>query len=349
MTNFAPIGRPVPVIHDRSDRAALMNEIVANPIPVLLKSYVSDWPAVQASRTNTQKIMDYIKGFDNGVPAVALLGEPDIKGEFFFKGTTHNTNFSQGHVAISKALDRLADQARLDHPYAVYLQSAGIAEHLPGFDVANRLDLVPDGIKPRIWIGNALRVQPHFDLYQNFACLAAGRRRFTLFPPEDINQLYPAPLDLTLAGAPMSMADIENPDFETYPRLKAALAHAQFADLEPGDVLYIPYGWWHHVRSFETFNVLVNYWWNDSQSSNGQAYEALFHAAIACQGMSLGQRVVWRNLFDYFVFTEAQSALAHLPEHDRGLLGEVQRGDMDAAKRALIESMQQKWKMETKS
>lgn len=74
--------------------------------------------------------------------------------------------------------------------------------------------------------------------------IATGRRRFTLFPPQQrVNLyvgLYVGPFDKTVAGVPVSMAPIENPDFDRFPRLREALDHAQVAELEPGDGLYIP-------------------------------------------------------------------------------------------------------------
>ena len=69
------------------------------------------------------------------------------------------------------------------------------------------------------------------------------------------------PLDFTLAGQPVSMVQLDEPDFARYPKFREALAAGCTADLEPGDALYIPYMWWHHVRMTGPFNVLVNFWW----------------------------------------------------------------------------------------
>ena len=66
---------------------------------------------------------------------------------------------------------------------------------------------------------------------------------------------------IRMAGPPSSMVDPEAPDLERYPRFAEALAHAQVAELEPGDAIFIPAIWWHHVRAFDRLNVLVNYWW----------------------------------------------------------------------------------------
>jgi hypothetical protein len=40
---------------------------------------------------------------------------------------------------------------------------------------------------------------------------------------------------------------------------------AQEVELVPGDALFIPRDWYHHVEALERFNVLVNYWWDSSK------------------------------------------------------------------------------------
>ena len=103
------------------------------------------------------------------------------------------------------------------------VQSERIADLLPGFIAANPMPLVPD-VAPRIWIGNRIRVAPHYDLKENVAVCVAGRRRFTLFPPHAVSALYPGPLELTPAGTPVSMVDLAEPDLTAHPRFPEALA-----------------------------------------------------------------------------------------------------------------------------
>jgi hypothetical protein len=181
------------------------------------------------------------------------------------------------------------------------------------------MPLLDAGVEPRVWIGNAVKVNTHLDLACNIACVAGGRRRFTLFPPEQLANLYIAPLDFTPSGAPVSLVQLTDADHARFPRHAEALRHAWQAELGPGDALYIPFGWWHHVESLAPFNVLVNYWWNPAPDF-GPPHGALLHALLTIRDLPADQRAVWANLFQQLVFTDPDEALAHLPVEQRGML-----------------------------
>ena len=106
-------------------------------------------------------------------------------------------------------------------------------------------------------------VAPHYDINDNLACVAAGSRKFTLFPPDQINNLYLGPTLNTPAGVPISLVDIRDPDLKRFPKYTQALDAGFEATLNAGDAIFIPALWWHGVESLETLNILVNYWWGD--------------------------------------------------------------------------------------
>jgi len=87
---------------------------------------------------------------------------------------------------------------------------------------------------------------------ENVGIVMTGRRRFTVFPPEQIGNLYPGPFELTPSGVPISLVDLTAPDLDRYPRFAEAMAAAQSAVLEPGDAIYLPFHWWHAVESLES-------------------------------------------------------------------------------------------------
>ena len=287
--------------------------------PALLRGIVGEWPAVGLGRMSDEALIDYLKAHDTNEPVGVYLGAPEIRGNFFYGADTRSENFRHGPTPLPMALDRILQERANANPWSVYVQSAPLCKHMPGFAEENRLGLLP-GIEPRIWIGNEAVTRAHYDLNYNIACVVAGRRRFCLFPPEQLVNLYPGPFDRTIGGVPVSMVDVENPDLELYPRFAEAQKAMLTAELEAGDALYIPYGWWHQVHSLSRFNVLVNYWWHET-TLPAAPYDALFHAILAIRDMPEDQQALWKPLFNHYVFTGGGDPLAHLKDGDKGSLG----------------------------
>lgn len=302
------------------DADTFAREIVSAYRPVVLRGQVAAWDAVRAGAEGDRAMAEYLAGFGGGRPLEVMIGPPEIEGRFFYRDDMSGFNFSRQQVPLGQLLAellRFAEQG-VERPHALYASSATAPEHLPGWEDANPLDLPVDA-PARLWIGNATQVATHYDTSINIACVVAGRRRFTLFPPEQLRNLYVGPLDRTMAGPPSSMVDPDAPDLERYPRFAEALEYAQVAELEPGDAIFIPPIWWHHVRAFDQLNVLVNYWWEHRST---QAFLALVHAVSAVRDLPDAEKAAWRSWFDHLVFdSQAGHAADHLPEHARGVLG----------------------------
>jgi hypothetical protein len=303
------------------DVTTFRNEIVPANQPAVLRGLVRDWPAVQAGLRSDDALASYIRERDRGRPVETLAGDPAIRGRFFYNDDLTGLNFVRKPEQIGVMLERLSVHAGDANPPAICIQSASIPDCLPDFGRDNAIDLAGPSAIPRIWIGNAITVAAHYDLSDNIACVVGGRRRFTLFPPEQIANLYVGPIHFTLAGQPVSMVPLDEPDLSRYPCFEQALAAAQVTDLEPGDAIYIPYFWWHHVQSLERFNVLVNYWWNDAESTAGSPYDCLLHALLTLRQLPENQRAAWRAVFDHYVFQTGGDPVAHLPPESRGALG----------------------------
>ena len=90
------------------------------------------------------------------------------------------------------------------------MASTSIEKWLPGFSQDNDIILDREDVLGSIWIGNRCRIAAHFDLPSNIACCAVGRRTFTLFPPDQIANLYPGPIDFAPGGQPISTVDLKN-------------------------------------------------------------------------------------------------------------------------------------------
>jgi len=307
----------------RVDRLELDREIRPSLQPAVLRGVAADWPAVQVGRESDESLVDYVKRFSNGRRVAAIVGEAAIEGRFFYSDDLRGLNFQRGQSPLEPFLDRLLRDRDNPSPMAMAVQSEIIADVLAGFESENALELVRPDVQPRAWIGNRIRVAPHYDVYENIAVVVAGRRRFTLFPPEQVANLYAGPFELTPAGTPISMVDPKQPDLDRFPRFAEAMEAAQSAELEPGDAIYIPYHWWHGVESLSAFNFLVNYWWSDAREDLARPYDALMHAFFALKHLPPEQRAVWKTTFDHFVFELNGDPAAHLPAHARGVLGEL--------------------------
>jgi hypothetical protein len=310
---------PAPVLRGVT-RAKFESEIRPAAIPVVFEGLLADWPLVRAAHESTTSLASAIKAMDGGRVPHVIEAPAESGGRLFYRDDLAGFNFTRRPVPIAEILDRLLGNADAADAPAIYLESLPAGPYLPAFAAAHPMPLLDARVEPRIWIGNAVKVNTHFDLVYNIACVVGGRRRFTLFPPEQLHNLYVAPLDFTPSGAPVSLAQLTKADHSRFPRLAEALRHARQAELGPGDALFIPYGWWHHVESLTPFNVLVNYWWNDAHNQ-GAPHGALLHSLLAIRDLPADQRAVWESLFRELVFTDPEQALAHLPADRRGMLG----------------------------
>lgn len=305
---------------ERIEARRFREEIAPAGRPCVLRGIAAHWPVVRAGRSSPAAFAAYLKRFDQGRPVETWLGPPEIAGRFFYDQTVSGFNFERRPQPIAETLERLIGRSDRRGAASLYSGSIPIPQHLPGFESENRLDLVPAEVPPRLWIGGETSVAPHFDLSDNIACVAAGRRRFTLFPPEQVSNLYVGPLEHTVAGQPISLVDVDTPDFDRFPRFALALEAAQTAVLEPGDAVYIPALWWHAVRALEPVNALVNWWW-DGRPDSAAGFEALIHAILGVREAPTHQRAAWRALFEHYVFSGGETAAPYLPPARRGILG----------------------------
>jgi hypothetical protein len=299
----------------------IFDEILGSSEPALLRGAARHWPAVRAGLESPRAMSDYLLGFDTGAAAEIMLGEPSIGGYFFYDDDLTGLNFRRQRQPLRDCLRLIQEAVAEPRPPALYVGALPMPQALPGFTRDNSLGWLDPRIVPRLWLSNRVTVQTHYDLSCNLACVVAGRRRFTLFPPEQFENLYVGPFEFTLAGQPVSMVRLDQPDDRRYPRFREAWTQARTAELGPGDVLYIPYMWWHHVESLEPFNVLVNYWWDDTPAWMGSPFEALVHALMSVRSLPPHKRAIWEKLFSHYVFEKDGEIAAHLPPARRGLQG----------------------------
>jgi hypothetical protein len=318
------IARKTRVIEGVAPDAVPYDELVAAGQPVILKGLARDWPLVRTG--SPEQAVAYLTSFYQGRPVVAFIGQPEHNGRFGYTADVTQLDFESDRGQLDEYLDIILGLLDEDEAPTFYIGSTDVDAFLPGFRAENNLVLnhaMFEANPPLVaaWIGNRSTALAHYDMSNNIACCLVGHRRFSLFPPEQIENLYPGPLEPTPGGQVVTIANIKAPDFERFPRLREALAVGEVADLEPGDALFYPAMWWHEVEALDSFNVMVNYWWNTSPHYMDTPQNTLLHALLSLRDRPEQEKHAWRAVFDYYVFGPADRAGAHLPETARGNLG----------------------------
>ncbi|MEK9212748.1 cupin-like domain-containing protein [Sphingomonas sp. 2378] len=294
--------------------------------PVILRGHAAHWPLVREGQVSAQAAADYLRRFDRGRPVTGYVADAATGGRFHYDETATGLNFRKETLPLREFLARLLEgDYGPGEPPALYMGSTDLDTYLPGFRGEN--DLVPSGglfdrhpPLASIWIGNRTIASAHYDMANNAAICAVGRRRFTLFPPDQIGNLYPGPLAPTPGGQVVSMVDFARPDLDRYPRFADAMAHAVLAELEPGDLLIYPALWWHHVEALEAFNILVNYWWNAAPDYLDTPMDSVMHAMLSLRDRPAAEKQAWRAVFDHYIFGDGEAVVAHLPPASHGPL-----------------------------
>ncbi len=317
--------------------------IAAAEAPLILRGLVRHWPLTQLSLQEADTALDsakacadYLLGFYNGRPTQVYQGAAGQRGRYFYNESCTALNYDTQLGQVDAVLIQLLDALQLPDPAAapsVYIASNLLQSHFPGLQDSHSVQIPkveaafatePDRVS--IWLGNQSLAACHYDASDNLACCVRGVRRFTLFPPEQVANLYPGPLEPTPGGQAISMVDFAAPDLALYPNFPNALAAGQIADLAPGDALYLPSMWWHQVEAPGPFNILINHWWSSAPRYTGSGMNLLYHALLCLRDKPEHERRGWQALLNYYVFDDPQQAGAHLPAEARGVLADLDEG-----------------------
>lgn len=303
------------------DSKSVASYIDSEHNPVVFKNLAKHWKSVSLAKESNETLQSYLLELSQAIPVSVGEIPAEHEGRLFYTDSLTSFNFNRKSASFSEFIERV-NEANFHHSgEGIYLGSTSIHQLLPDFSKNNALDIFEDkNPLASIWLNNKTRIAAHQDLPNNIAVCVSGKRKFTLFPPNQLENLYIGPLDLTPAGQPISLVDINFPDFERFPKYKQALQHAQTVILEPGDALFIPSMWWHAVEGMEDFNTLVNYWWQDAPNYAGAPVDSLLHAMLNIRSLTKQQRDAIKTLFDYYVFNDSQAAAEHIPDLAKGIL-----------------------------
>ncbi|MCI4645580.1 MAG: cupin-like domain-containing protein [Hyphomonadaceae bacterium] len=317
------ISRRVRELEGIAPDAIPYGDLLREDSPTLLKGVVRDWPLVQHGLEGPEAAMAYLAGFHQGRPVVGYTCPPETRGRYFYNDEMTGLNFQRGRVQLTEYFDQIRRHLGDPDAPSFYIGSTDLDLYFPGFRGENDLALnhpmfAANPPLASIWLGNRTTATCHYDMSNNMACTLVGHRRFTLFPPDQIANLYPGPLEPTPGGQVVSMVDFQEPDFAAHPGFAEALDAALVAEMEPGDLLFYPAMWWHHVEALDDFNAMVNYWWNTTPAFIDTPQNTLLHGLMSLRDRPEPEKRAWKALFEYYVFGAADQAGAHLPEHARG-------------------------------
>lgn len=307
--------------------------------PFIMRDLASHWPLIAAGRDGSEAVRRYILSFARSRDFNVLVGKPGAERVFYDERM--GMDFRDERWPLATAFDLMAETEDRPDPTLVYLASIDLRDYFDGLDRDNRLPLGNRLSRDGIWIGGRTRIAAHNDIANNVAVAAVGRRRFTLFPPDQFPNLYLGPLEYSPGGRPISMVDFADPDLEAYPLFERAIESAMVAELSPGDALFIPAMWYHHVEALDRFNVLVNYWWNDEPRYLGHPEDALYHAIFAIRDLPAAKRAHWKAVFDRYVFEPGEELVDHILPEGRGILAPLDVNTAQKMRAYLLRRMSQ--------
>jgi hypothetical protein len=286
--------------------------------PLILKDFVNDWPMVKKGQESKESLQNYLLKHDSRQSIVVGQGTPDIDGRISYNDAMTALNCKAYKMPLSALFEHINEHQGDTNPPLYYMGTTSVEAHFSNLREDNNIHIEGKSPSMNLWMGNQSTIPAHYDVPNNIACNIYGKRRFTLFPPDQIDNLYIGPLDFTPAGQSISLVDFKNPDFIKYPKFEQALEHAQSAELEPGDALFLPSMWWHHVEALTHFNLLATFWWSSTDHITDESGNALLYAVMALRNLPEDKRDIWFNLFKHYIFDAAP--LDHIPEHAKGML-----------------------------
>ncbi len=158
--------------------------------PVVVRGLVRDWPLVAAARQGAEAAREHLLTHDAKRMLAVSTGPPEIDGRLFYNADFTATNCELTRETLPAVLERIFAHRDNPRPPLIYVASTTIDAAAPGLAVANPPPPRLPQALASIWIGTKSRIAAHQDVPDNLACVAVGRRRFTLFPPEQLANLY---------------------------------------------------------------------------------------------------------------------------------------------------------------
>ncbi|KAK4523823.1 hypothetical protein GAYE_SCF00G1719 [Galdieria yellowstonensis] len=214
--------------------------------PVVIKGVATEWPCVKEQRWNDIAYWKRIAG-NRLVPV-------EIGSSYM------SDDWSQQLMRLGEFIDKHILES---NPTVGYLAQHPLLEQVPSLmrdiQIPEYCYLSESLAFPRIhiWFGPKHTTTPlHYDPQHNLFVQIVGWKYIRLYAPEESSKLYPS--QGTIHRNTSLIEDIEQVDIEKYPNY----VHAVYQDciLGSGDMLYIPPGYWHYVKSLDK-SISLSFWW----------------------------------------------------------------------------------------
>ncbi|VVN70308.1 cupin-like domain-containing protein [Pseudomonas fluorescens] len=230
--------------HDDLSIEYFRSHYVNSGIPLIICNSITDWPLFNISKQDTLKYFEGLQGIAR-------------KGDYADQAFSNKRKFQTvSMVDFVQSIDTPeSTHTRSDLP--AYLGNNILPEKLlelikhPLYFEKNQY------VAPRIWIGPKNTLTPlHRDDVDNLFVQVRGSKRFILAAPH--NRAALGAWSTTAAGGLDGCDfDPENPDYNSFPNSQQV--HFLIFELEAGQILYLPEGWFHQVRSLSP-SISVNFW-----------------------------------------------------------------------------------------
>jgi hypothetical protein len=235
-------------------RDAFLSRFYALNRPVILQGEMADWPAL------TRWTPEYLQAAIGARP-VEYQGGRLLDRQFEMHKDAHRRE-----APFDFFLDQILQPGAANDAYITAYNSERNASAFSALHPDQRflekfLDRGAAAPHGMMWIGPGGTVTSlHHDLTNNFIAQVVGRKRIKLAPAADVGKLY------NHRHVFSEITDLEDPsvDLSRYPRLAALRIYDVL--LQPGEILFVPLGWWHQVKALE-FSITITFtnflWKND--------------------------------------------------------------------------------------
>lgn len=218
--------------------------------PVVITGALSGWTAAERW---TPEHLARVHGDHLVEVRASPIDEPQL-----YRGDPLRS-FRRQRIALSDCLARIFDPASRER---IYLQYCDLEIDLPRL----RGDVVQPPYCPRwllsnpaLWVCGGGTVNPlHYDFNNALMAGVVGEKRYVLFPPDDSAKISSRSGRLLWRT---TLLDLTEPNYAEFPGLSETTPYE--CTLRPGELLFIPYRWWHFMET-SVFSISVSWWWEPS-------------------------------------------------------------------------------------